>query len=48
MSRTLFLNHDKFVEFGLTKERIRQIKECALKKLRSEALEKSITSEIYS
>lgn len=35
-------------EFGLTKERIRQIKECALKKLRSEALEKSITSEIYS
>ena len=35
-------------EFGLTKERIRQIKECALKKLRSEALEKSMTSEIYA
>lgn len=35
-------------ELGLTKERVRQIKECALKKLRSSALEKSITSEIYS
>jgi RNA polymerase primary sigma factor len=32
--------------FGLTKERIRQIKECALKKLRTEALKNSITSEI--
>jgi RNA polymerase primary sigma factor len=34
-------------ELNLTKERVRQIKECALKKLRSAALEKSITSEIY-
>lgn len=33
-------------DFGLTKERIRQIKECALKKLRTEALKNSITSEI--
>jgi RNA polymerase primary sigma factor len=33
--------------FNLTKERIRQIKENALKKLRTEALKKSITSEIY-
>lgn len=32
--------------FVLTKERIRQIKECALKKLRTEALKNSITSEI--
>ena len=32
---------------GLTKERIRQIKEKALKKLRSEALNNSITSDIY-
>lgn len=34
-------------KFNLTKERIRQIKESALKKLRSEALKNSITSEIY-
>lgn len=34
-------------EMGLTKERIRQIKETALKKLRTEALKNSITSEIY-
>ena len=34
-------------KFNLTKERIRQIKECALKKLRTEALKNSITSEIY-
>lgn len=34
--------------FGLTKERIRQIKEGALLKLRSEALKNSITSEIYN
>ena len=33
-------------KMGLTKERIRQIKEGALKKLRTEALKKSITSEI--
>lgn len=33
---------------GLTKERVRQIKEKALKKLRSEALKKSITSDIYN
>lgn len=33
---------------GLTKERIRQIKESALKKLRSEAMKKSITSDIYN
>ncbi len=32
-------------ELGLTKERIRQIKEGALKKLRTEALKNSITSE---
>lgn len=32
---------------GLTKERVRQIKEKALKKLRSEALNNSITSDIY-
>lgn len=33
--------------FNLTKERIRQIKENALTKLRSEALKNSITSETY-
>ena len=32
---------------GITKERVRQIKEKALKKLRSEALNNSITSDIY-
>lgn len=32
---------------NLTKERVRQIKEKALKKLRSEALNNSITSDIY-
>ena len=32
---------------GLTTERVRQIKEKALKKLRSEALNNSITSDIY-
>ena len=32
---------------GLTKERVRQIKEKDLKKLRSEALNNSITSDIY-
>jgi RNA polymerase primary sigma factor len=32
---------------GLTKERVRQIKEKALKKLRSEALNNSITADIY-
>ena len=35
-------------KFNLTKERIRQIKESALKKLRNEALKNSITSEIYN
>lgn len=34
-------------EIGLTKERIRQIKESALKKLRTEALKNSITSETF-
>jgi RNA polymerase primary sigma factor len=34
-------------KLGLTKERIRQIKEKALKKLRYEALRNSITSDIY-
>lgn len=34
-------------KLGLTKERVRQIKEKALKKLRSEALKNSITSDIY-
>ena len=34
-------------EMGLTKERIRQIKEGALKKLRTEALKNSITSETF-
>lgn len=34
-------------ELNLTKERVRQIKEGALKKLRSEALARSITSESY-
>lgn len=34
-------------KFNLTKERIRQIKESALKKLRTEALKNAITSEIY-
>lgn len=34
-------------KFKLTKERIRQIKESALKKLRTEALKNSITSDIY-
>jgi len=33
-------------DLGLTKERVRQIKEGALKKLRTEALKNSITSEI--
>lgn len=32
---------------GLTKERVRQIKEKALKKLRSEALKNCVTSDIY-
>lgn len=35
-------------EFGLTKERVRQIKEKALKKLRCEALKNSITEDIYN
>lgn len=34
-------------KLGLTKERIRQIKECALKKMRTEALKNSITSETF-
>jgi len=34
-------------KIGLTKERIRQIKECALKKLRTEALKNSITSDTF-
>jgi len=34
-------------ELGLTKERVRQINEKALKKLRFEALNNSITSDIY-
>jgi RNA polymerase sigma factor (sigma-70 family) len=34
-------------EIGLTKERVRQINEKALKKLRTEALNKCITSDIY-
>lgn len=34
-------------KYNLTKERIRQIKDTALKKLRTEAMKKSITSEIY-
>lgn len=34
-------------KMGLTKERIRQIKESALKKLRTEALKSSITSETF-
>lgn len=34
-------------EMGLTKERIRQIKESALKRLRTEALKNSITSETF-
>lgn len=34
-------------KMGLTKERIRQIKECALKKLRTEALKNSMTSETF-
>ena len=34
-------------ELNLTKERIRQIKELALRKLRTEALLNSITSDIY-
>ena len=33
---------------GLTKERVRQIKEKALKKLRAEALKNSITEDIYN
>lgn len=35
------------VKLNLTKERVRQIKEKALKKLRAEALTNSITSDIY-
>ena len=35
-------------KIGLTKERIRQIKEGAMIKLRSEALKNSITSDIYN
>ncbi len=35
-------------KIGLTKERVRQIKEKALKKLRTEALKNSITSDIYN
>lgn len=35
------------MEFGLTKERVRQIRNKALKKLRAEALTNSITSDIY-
>ena len=34
-------------DLGLTKERVRQIKEKALKKLRAEALSNSVTSDIY-
>ena len=34
-------------ELNLTKERVRQIKEKTLKKLRAEVLSKSITSDIY-
>ena len=34
-------------KMGLTKERVRQIKEKALKKLRSEALKNSLTTDIY-
>ena len=34
-------------ELGLTKERVRQINEKALKKLRTEALNKCITNDIY-
>ncbi len=35
------------LELNLTKERVRQIKEKTLKKLRAEVLSKSITSDIY-
>ena len=35
-------------KLGLTKERVRQIKEKALKKLRAEALKNSITKDIYN
>lgn len=35
------------IDLGLTKERVRQIKEKILKKLRAEALSNSITSDIY-
>lgn len=35
-------------KFGLTKERVRQIKEKSLKKLRAEALKNSITEDIYN
>ena len=35
-------------ELGLTKERVRQIKEKALKKLRAEALKNSISKDIYN
>lgn len=35
-------------KLGLTKERVRQIKEKSLKKLRTEALKNSITSDIYN
>ena len=34
-------------ELNLTKERVRQLKELALRKLRTEALLNSITSDIY-
>lgn len=35
-------------KLGLTKERVRQIKEKSLKKLRTEAIKNSITSDIYN
>ena len=35
-------------KLGLTKERVRQIKEKALKKLRTEAIKNSITTDIYN
>lgn len=35
-------------KLGLTKERVRQIKEKALKKMRAEALKNSITEDIYN
>ena len=35
-------------KIGLTKERVRQIKEKSLKKLRAEALKNSISEDIYN